>query len=222
MRFVSSRTEPRVTDQGVPNHSEIKERANEATEGPWCRYDHAGPWVVYQADGRGDCPIADQIVATTDAEFIAHAREDIPALLGVIEELVEGLRAVTDELDRHGFGDFHYGPMPREQSVVEHVGLGRVVDREVRDETMSASMIELAGRRFPVVGLICPQENGPERSEWAYPGWINYDDLQDRAEISRAGGSWGTYLSRLRSNELIEEHGDSVRASPNLFMEAMH
>ena len=59
--------------------------------------------VFYEDDGPGDLPIAEGICQGTDggealAEFIAHAPEDIAALITEVERLrgqVEAVRAVT-------------------------------------------------------------------------------------------------------------------------------
>lgn len=76
----------RMTDEEL---AQIKERAEKATEGPWkieeSRYE--GSYNVSSVKEEYDlsaclCPIK-------DAEFIAHAREDIPKLLAEIEALRE-------------------------------------------------------------------------------------------------------------------------------------
>lgn len=59
---------------------EIAEREANATSGPWA-------W-----DNRGEKCYIEQIAETitpTDAEFIAHARADITAMLGHIQALTE-------------------------------------------------------------------------------------------------------------------------------------
>lgn len=62
----------------------IEARANAATEGPWNvfvgRIDHPGRSLV---------AVAYDVVCDEDADFIAHARTDVPAL-------VEALRAVLN------------------------------------------------------------------------------------------------------------------------------
>lgn len=50
-----------------------------------------------------------------------------------------------------------------------------------------------------------------------YPESISKDELGNQAEISRAGGSFSTYLSRLKSNDLIRVSSESVMASEELF-----
>ena len=63
---------------------EIEARANAATEGPWNvfvgRIDHPGRSLV---------AVAYDVVCDEDADFIAHARTDVPAL-------VEALQAVLN------------------------------------------------------------------------------------------------------------------------------
>jgi len=62
----------------------IRARADAATEGPWeCEPAAFGPrWFVYNASRglAGD-------VRPDDAIFIAHARSDVPALVGEVEHL---------------------------------------------------------------------------------------------------------------------------------------
>ncbi|QNH48692.1 MULTISPECIES: hypothetical protein [unclassified Bacillus (in: firmicutes)] len=66
----------------------IRQRAEAATEGEWCEgYNH---YVLvdnfkgsYQTFGVARC------ARKEDTEFIAHARQDIPALLGRIAALLE-------------------------------------------------------------------------------------------------------------------------------------
>lgn len=79
---------------------EIQQRADAATEGPWVT------WTGLDPDGtrrEGISPERDIEVdicetprtpdGREDAEFIAHARQDVPALVGA-------LRAVLDEIKR--------------------------------------------------------------------------------------------------------------------------
>lgn len=86
---------------------EIKARAEKATPGPWSADDEHGDipgaeraWCVSKITESGDyshdiaylstdCadPIGTQ--ETADAEFIAHAREDIPWLVAEVERLRE-------------------------------------------------------------------------------------------------------------------------------------
>ncbi|WP_430754636.1 hypothetical protein [Micrococcus luteus] len=78
--------------------NEIEARANAATEGPWeasmDRVEHAGD---------SEYAVAYDVAREEDAEFIAHARTDVPAL-------VAALRAVL-ELHKHhaGRGGEHCG-----------------------------------------------------------------------------------------------------------------
>jgi hypothetical protein len=93
--------------------SEIIARVDAATPGPWVAakvgssgcggirpafHNHAGT-DCYSDDGDPDCPAAIEIVTTDggyygpswpDAEFVAHAREDVPYLLAEIARLRGG------------------------------------------------------------------------------------------------------------------------------------
>lgn len=77
----------------------IQARADAATEGPWHvdgEPDEA-KYVVQFTSGRGvhvGTYITDLVEADEDAEFIAHARTDVPALLTLVREQ----QAALDEL----------------------------------------------------------------------------------------------------------------------------
>ena len=72
----------------------IEQRANAATEGPWEAGDDDwdGGYIRMPADGFGVAYIATHIQqgadeGCADAEFIAHARADVPALLAEVRRL---------------------------------------------------------------------------------------------------------------------------------------
>ena len=64
--------------------NEIEARANAATEGPWNvfmgRIDHPGRSLV---------AVAYDVAREEDAEFIAHARTDVPALVAALRAVLE-------------------------------------------------------------------------------------------------------------------------------------
>ncbi|WP_060210221.1 hypothetical protein [Sporosarcina koreensis] len=90
----------------------IRERAEAATEGPWKNFD--GGYIV----GGSEIAVGEVVAEAerdADAEFIAHAREDIPALLAEVErmqkiineweqstqqQLLEETQRIRKELDR--------------------------------------------------------------------------------------------------------------------------
>jgi hypothetical protein len=86
--------------------AEIEARANAATEGPWS-VDHDSEevyadtcvatgdygWIAVGPSGQSPHYDEDTAEGRADAEFIAHAREDVPAL-------VAALRAVLAEVTR--------------------------------------------------------------------------------------------------------------------------
>ena len=75
------------------NLEEIRQRADAATDGPWVREWAFGTYFVVPDDAG---TVASDNVARlkpADVEFIAHAREDVPALLAHIADL-------TAELDK--------------------------------------------------------------------------------------------------------------------------
>lgn len=70
------------------NLDEIKKRAEAATPGPWAAHEraHKNEWAL-----RGPATSARTLVRE-DATFIAHARQDVPALVAEVERLREALR----------------------------------------------------------------------------------------------------------------------------------
>lgn len=80
---------------------EIEARANAATDGPWYveRDEFDFPVVTVQ-DGLTDnaVTVADDM-NTENAEFIAHARTDTPALVA----LVRDIKALAEEWDDNGY-----------------------------------------------------------------------------------------------------------------------
>lgn len=82
----------------------IKERAAKATPGPWdfdkgdnLRGDRR-PAVIEHFDyDHGERFIHGDIADISDAEFIANARQDIPALVAEVERLLEAVEKLTEE-----------------------------------------------------------------------------------------------------------------------------
>jgi hypothetical protein len=69
----------------TPDLEQIKQRAEAATPGPWTSFDGRSH-IIHEEDGFiAICQY--RPLPNANAEFIAHAREDIPALLAVIDEL---------------------------------------------------------------------------------------------------------------------------------------
>ena len=79
-----------------PDLDAIRARCEAATPGPWsCKQYHSphdGSLIQYQAY-KGETETIADITLTSDAEFVANARTDIPALLAYIDELEERCRA---------------------------------------------------------------------------------------------------------------------------------
>ncbi len=71
----------------------IRARAEAATPGPWMAWrEYHGPvtaWRICTHDGNREVVAGDEgaIESGDDAEFIAHARSDVPALVGEVERL---------------------------------------------------------------------------------------------------------------------------------------
>lgn len=74
---------------------EIEQRAEKATQGPWETDAHYPPNNVYCDDSTGsiiaECPVCgvlrNPLNTKNNADFIAHARQDIPDLLAYCREL---------------------------------------------------------------------------------------------------------------------------------------
>lgn len=82
---------------------EIKARTNEATLGPWTVKPDIRPDIVCNIGGGyfGYGHIASMTkyeLNQEDAEFIAHAREDIPLLLAMIDAMQETIAGLTKEV----------------------------------------------------------------------------------------------------------------------------
>lgn len=67
----------------------IKERAEKAMPAPW--HTNSENEILIDNDGR-----LGKMIRGYDAEFIVHAREDIPTLIAEIERLREALDKITD------------------------------------------------------------------------------------------------------------------------------
>lgn len=76
----------------------IKERAEAATPGPW-EFAFGDVRGVTYADGRTG-KVA-HTWAPSDAEFIAHARADVPWLLEIVDNLRRGQEHLADQRDEY-------------------------------------------------------------------------------------------------------------------------
>jgi hypothetical protein len=83
----------------------IESRANTATPGPWeaQNYDDDemdGNWPYTNRVGRPDSAkaLAHIVLGSQDAEFVAHAREDIPALVARVRELERDVKDLESDV----------------------------------------------------------------------------------------------------------------------------
>ena len=78
----------------------IRERVDDTTRGPWDCYGN-GAHEVFDAgeydDGDPGELVAPVVTKLSDAEFIAHARTDVPALLAEVDRL-RALTTVDDDM----------------------------------------------------------------------------------------------------------------------------
>lgn len=92
----------RLTDEQL---AAIRERADAATPGPWKvawdgdadpdgAWSAEWPWLIRQDiyPGKSVANLAEVEASTEDAEFIAYARTDIPALLAEIDRFKRAIR----------------------------------------------------------------------------------------------------------------------------------
>lgn len=83
--------------------TQIKAREKAATEGPWkvCPDENTNgelSLVCCGPEGEHGGPICSDPLTDADADFIAHAREDIPYLLGEVERLTTELDELRSRL----------------------------------------------------------------------------------------------------------------------------
>ncbi|WP_032376693.1 hypothetical protein [Rhodococcoides fascians] len=83
----------------------IEARASAATEGPWTTESDPTGTCIYAIPllAQGDGFVAQDLRSAPDAEFIAHAREDVPALLAAVRErdnTIARVRARIDSAER--------------------------------------------------------------------------------------------------------------------------
>jgi hypothetical protein len=78
----------------------IRERAEKATPGDWAYYENDNVVVTLHPDYQYAMEIVEEIGTGFDAEFIAHARADIPKLLAHIEVLEAENKRLKDIIDR--------------------------------------------------------------------------------------------------------------------------
>lgn len=82
-----------------PDIEAIKKRAEGATPGPWTNAICTSAYLNTPNDGRV-CEAWDEngYCSIEDGEFIAHSRQDIPALVAYIEELEATLADLSDSV----------------------------------------------------------------------------------------------------------------------------
>lgn len=87
-----------------PDIEAIKARVDATTEGPWeavrnrYGYDVTETWAV-EPKGPSVHNVCHVTVGAEDAEFIAHARSDIPALLAYVEQLEAQIEQADSEVE---------------------------------------------------------------------------------------------------------------------------
>lgn len=99
----------------MPDLDAIRQRVNAATPGPWHAEDKGAFHEIY-TKGLGTNPLLpyeppillsssepDEEIRREDAEFIVHAREDVPVLLDEIDRLREELRQAEHVAATHLF-----------------------------------------------------------------------------------------------------------------------
>ncbi|MEH7521745.1 hypothetical protein V7149_00460 [Bacillus sp. JJ1503] len=75
----------------------IRERVEKATSGPWFVKYGLDSAEVFVGDKRW---IVAEIPKVSNAEFIAHAREDVPKLIAEIERLNEAIQQLSENREK--------------------------------------------------------------------------------------------------------------------------
>lgn len=141
----------------------IRARADAATDGPW-RSDKEwgaithGPDAVVHAFYADDCEscavnIEDEatvVIDPADAEFIAHAREDIPALLAEVERLQSVARA--ERADEKRIHQIIESGLIAERDQAE-VTVERVRALAAQYETDDKDALNIAGQHHPIAAV---------------------------------------------------------------------
>lgn len=84
-----------ITRLNVEELEAIRKRAEAATAGPWYKLFQYGISIVSESDYK----VIDEdggVAKYPDAEFIAHARQDVPKLTAEIERLRQALAEISD------------------------------------------------------------------------------------------------------------------------------
>lgn len=128
----------------------IRARAEAATGGPWVvgSSTHGGTSIVRPADGLPtiqDVWVADSDTERGDALFIAHSREDIPALLDLVDELI----ADRDEW-RRKFSECHSihldGVIRASDAEAEDARLSQFPDMRALEQAIAGRTVPTAAR----------------------------------------------------------------------------
>lgn len=106
-----------MTDHPRETLARIRAQADEATDGPWEAEQPPGPGedpmrsiCVYPQEGGGAIAYVQPLEA--DAEFIAHARTTVPALL----DLADAVLDLADQLDAEQEAMHDFYSWPRDDS----------------------------------------------------------------------------------------------------------
>lgn len=78
----------------------IKERAEKATAGPWEYVEFDNVIITLDDDYHFAMEVAEEVGHGFDGPFIAHAREDIPALIAEVEDQAKTIKSLRKELLR--------------------------------------------------------------------------------------------------------------------------
>ena len=106
----------------------IKEREAKASKGPWRVGPHRGfgeEHDVEDARGQELAGVRGMFYYLSDAEFVAHAREDIPALIGALEGILATLNGVVSQNPDVAEGELVFaGTEEPVRNLIEHLKSG--------------------------------------------------------------------------------------------------
>ena len=111
--------------------AEIRDRLDETSfEKAYIKGDK---WKGYEVKSEGNGVVIAEVSCGTDAEFIAHAREDVPKLLAEIERLKKVAHEILEDYDR------------AERRVIDEVSTNRRFALDVQERVIKSYQNEING-----------------------------------------------------------------------------
>lgn len=99
----------------LPRLTDIEQRAQKATEGPW----EQDPFTNALVTIGGDLAVAEDVYTQEDREFISASRQDVPALTAAIRAVLELHKPSNSSTYCPEDADPH--PCPTVEAIREHL-----------------------------------------------------------------------------------------------------